>query len=276
MKINLLFPILLALVLVSACSTKNPEFVLIHTSEGDIKVRLYAETPLHKQNFLTLVEDNFYDDILFHRIIKGFMVQTGDPESKDAPMSKMLGQGGPGYTIAAEIRPEFYHKKGALAAARLPDASNPKKESSGSQFYIVTGEVFSHEKLNQIEAIMNMQLRNQLIMEYFSRPENKGVRDELNRLSGSDTVAFNKLSLEVEQKMEQEYLNTQKFKFTETQREIYTTVGGAPTLDGEYTIFGEVVEGLEVVEKLNAAETDRSTDRPLNPIKILGMETVNK
>lgn len=192
--------------------------VLFKTSEGDITIALYDDTPKHKENFIKLVNDNFYKDVLFHRIIKGFMIQTGDPDSKNAAAGKMLGSGGPGYTIPAEIVPRNIHKRGAVAAARLADQVNPKKESSGSQFYIVDGQVTPPDYLNQI-----------------AQQTGKEFNDE--------------------------------------QTEIYTTIGGAPFLDGDYTVFGEVVSGMEVVDKIASAQKDQR-DRPVKDIKIISAEVI--
>ena len=174
---------------VAADKFENMTKVLIKTSMGDITIALYDETPLHKENFIKLVNDNFYNDVLFHRIIQGFMIQAGDPNSKQAKAGEMLGNGGPGYTIPAEIVPTLTHKRGAVAAARMGDQVNPKKESSGSQFYIVDG------------------------------------------------------------------------------------MNGAPHLNGDYTIFGEVISGMEVVDKIALTATN-SAERPVRDIFIVGIKPV--
>lgn len=185
--------------LFSQISPKNQKetVVLISTSKGDIKIKLYNETPLHRDNFIKLVNDSYFDGILFHRVIKGFMIQTGDPDSKTAKSGQMLGNGGPNYTIPAEIVSKYFHKKGALAAARTGDSMNPKRESSGSQFYIVQGKKFTDDELNMYESRL-------------------------------------------------------KVKFSKEQRDAYITVGGAPHLDGSYTIFGEVVSGLNVIDAISS------------------------
>lgn len=192
--------------------------VLFKTTEGDITIALYDNTPKHKENFIKLVNDDFYKDILFHRIIKGFMIQTGDPDSKNAPAGKMLGSGGPDYKIPAEIVPGNYHKRGAVAAARQADQVNPKKESSGSQFYIVDGKVSPRNELTQIE-------------QYYGKT------------------------------------------FTEEQIQTYTTIGGAPFLDGDYTVFGEVVSGMDVVDKIASAQKNQY-DRPTKDIKIISATVI--
>lgn len=201
--------ILLSLILLNAfmASCKKETLVLLTTEHGEIKIKLHDETPLHRDNFIKLVEESFYQDLLFHRVINGFMIQGGDPESRGADIKKPLGSGGPGYTIPAEFNLNLYHKKGSLSAARLPDYMNPGKESSGSQFYIVQGRTYSDTELDGIE-------------------KNLGI------------------------------------KYTEEQRTVYKTLGGTPFLDMNYTVFGEVVEGLDVVDKIAAVQTSKS-DRPL-------------
>ncbi|MBN2746623.1 MAG: peptidylprolyl isomerase [Bacteroidales bacterium] len=185
--------------------------VKITTSYGEIVVKLYNETAQHRDNFIKLADSGFFNNTLFHRVIQNFMIQGGDPSSIGASAGTMLGNGGPGYTIPAEFMPEkYFHKKGALAAAREGDQVNPKKASSGSQFYIVQGQVFT-------DSIINL--------------------------------------------MESYYRKT----FTSAQREAYRTIGGAPHLDGEYTVFGEVISGMEVIEKIAAQPVDRNA-RPLKDI----------
>ena len=190
--------------------------VLLKTSMGDIVIALYDETPLHKENFIKLVNDKYYDGVLFHRIIQNFMIQTGDPESKTAKPGQMLGNGGPGYTIPAEFVPGLYHKRGAVAAARMGDNVNPRKESSGSQFYIVDGRVFSTNDLNRVI-----------------------------QMTGKT--------------------------YSQEQIKDYTSIGGAPHLDGDYTVFGEVVSGMDIVDKIAAQQKD-GRDRPLEDIKIISAE----
>lgn len=185
--------------------------VNIETEYGKIVVKLYNETPQHRDNFIKLVKEDFYKDLLFHRIIKGFMIQGGDPDSKDAPAGKMLGSGGPGYTVPAEFDSSFIHKKGALSAARMGDQMNPKKESSGSQFYIVQGKTYGEQELEQ-----------------------------LSRQTGVN--------------------------YTDEQKEIYKTIGGTPFLDMQYTVFGEVVEGLDIIDKIAAVQTAPG-DRPVEDVK---------
>ena len=201
----------------STSFAKDGPKVEIHTKYGKMVLVLYDETPIHRDNFLKLVDDGFYNGTLFHRVIPNFMIQGGDPNSKNENLEQRLGNGGPGYTLPAEFNPNLIHKKGALAAARMPDGVNPKKESSGSQFYIVEGEVFNDEKLTMVEKRIG------------------------NRLS-------------------------------DLQRKVYKTVGGTPHLDGEYTVFGEVVEGLDVISKISAVKrlrNDLPAEKIIMSIRIL-------
>ena len=191
----------------------NEVLVVMTTNYGDITLKLYNDTPLHRDNFIKLVQEGTYDGLLFHRVIEGFMIQGGDPDSRDAKPGKMLGEGDLGYLIPAEFVPNRFHKRGALAAARQGDDVNPEKQSSASQFYIVQGTVWSEADLERM------------------------------------AVRFNK-------------------KFTAEQRKVYATEGGAPHLDGDYTVFGEVIEGMDVVDSIAAAKRDRF-DRPLEDIKII-------
>ncbi|HNQ21093.1 MAG TPA: peptidylprolyl isomerase, partial [Bacteroidales bacterium] len=164
----------------------------------------------HRDNFVKLIKSGYYDSLLFHRVIANFMIQGGDPQSKNAKPGQMLGNGGPDYTIPFEYVPEYFHKRGAIAAARMSDNVNPKKESSGSQFYIVQGRKFTMDELNILEQ--------------------------------------------------------RGFKFTDEQKQIYSTIGGSPHLDGQYTVFGEVISGMDVVDKIASLPTDRN-NRPLQDVK---------
>jgi len=198
--------------------TQGTVRVKIQTTMGDIIVRLYDATPIHRDNFVKLAKEGYYDGTLFHRVIKNFMIQGGDPDSKNAPAGKMLGEGNPGYTLEAEFRPGLYHKRGALAAAREGDDTNPERRSSGSQFYIVWGRTFTPGQLEYLSEMLA-----------YKHPETGGL--------------------------------------SEQQRKIYATFGGTPHLDGTYTVFGEVEEGLNIVEKIQNVSTDPA-DRPLDDIVI--------
>ena len=209
----------------------------IKTTEGDIIIRLYDETPKHRDNFLKLTDEGYFNGTLFHRVIKDFMIQGGDPDSKNAPKGKMLGTGGPDYTIPAEfVYPQYFHKRGALSAARTGDEVNPNRESSGSQFYIVWGKTFKPAELKQMEHQMAMQQEQQV---------------------------FNQLTRE----HHEEIMNLRRNRDRVGQIEVYTNVGGTPFLDNQYTVFGEVEEGLDIVERIQNYDTDRN-DRPTEDIRI--------
>ena len=235
--------------------------VKIQTMLGDIVVRLYDETPIHRDNFVKLVKEGYYDGTLFHRVIKDFMIQGGDPDSKDAPAGKMLGVGGPDYTLEAEIKDGLFHKRGALAAARQGDEVNPERRSSGSQFYIVWGQKYNEGQLKQFSKQLNMQkiqvVFNQLASAH--RDEIMQMRRERNR-SGLQELQ-DRLAAEAEKQVA-DYAG-----LTEEQQKIYSTIGGTPHLDGQYTVFGEVEEGLDVVEMIQGTATARG-DRPVDDIEM--------
>jgi len=257
---------------VNSGSSKNDTIVVIETTEGTIKVKLYNETPLHKANFLKLVNESFYDGVLFHRVIKNFMIQTGDPDSKNAAAGARLGSGGPGYTVPAEINPLFFHKKGALAAARQGDQVNPNRESSGSQFYIVQGETFTDEELNMIEENANRGMVMPLIMKFIYAQGNEAYASRFEKAQQAQNIdSLNALGAQVEALIADQINALNTFKFTPEQREVYKTIGGTPHLDGAYTVFGEVIEGLEIVDKIAATRT-AAGDRPATDIKIISMK----
>jgi len=224
------------LVLVAACNPRISDGlrkndlhkdVEITTTKGVILIRLSDSTPLHRNNFLRLAKTGFYDSLLFHRVIRNFMIQSGDPDSKNGRPGKPLsqgGSGGPGYTIPAEFRPFLFHKKGALGAARTGDDVNPTRASSGSQFYIVQGKRFTDAGLDSVEQF---------------------------RLKGR--------------------------KIPEDQRSVYRELGGAPHLDQNYTVFGEVVKGIDVVDSIAAVQTTGPPlDRPLTGVRILHVRLVRR
>ena len=215
--------LLLSMVLFS-CSSKKEYKVRMYTTAGDIDLVLYDETPAHRDNFVRLVKESVYDSLLFHRVISGFMIQGGDPDSKTAPAGALLGEGDLGYSIEAEIMPDVhFHKRGVLAAAREGDDVNPQKASSASQFYIVWGRVYTREQLEQMQ-------------DFYRRRGNE-------------------------------------LTLSPVQIETYTTIGGTPHLDGGYTVFGEVVQGLDVVEKIQNVPCD-ANDRPLQDVRIIKVEII--
>ena len=235
--------------------------VLIKTSLGDITVRLYDETPLHRDNFLKLAKEGYYDGTLFHRVIKNFMVQGGDPDSRGASPTAHLGAGGPDYTIPAEFNKDLIHKKGALAAARQGDEVNPEKRSSGSQFYIVTGEIYSAGKLTQLERQMAQQQLQNIFNGLVVENRNRIIELRKNR----DNAGLMALQEELQQKTYAMAKEQGEPKYSPVQREVYTTVGGTPFLDQNYTVFGEVEEGLDVVDKIQLVKTQPG-DRPVEDI----------
>ncbi len=208
--------------LVSICSAASDSIrheVVLETNEGNIRIALYNETPLHRDNFMKLVREGFYDGLLFHRVIYRFMIQTGDSASRNAPEGKLLGLSSEGYKVPAEIRyPELFHKRGAVAAAREGDDTNPSRASSASQFYIVYGRRYNDAMLDE-------------------------EQQKLDKRTGG------------------------KVKLTSDVREAYKTKGGVPSLDGQYTVFGEVIEGIGIVEKIQMCDTD-DNDRPVTDVVI--------
>lgn len=249
------------------CAIPGP-VVEISTTLGNIIVKLYDDTPQHRDNFLKLVEDHFYDGVLFHRVIKDFMVQTGDPKSKDAQPGQPLGAGDPGYTLPAEIDyPKHYHKYGALAAARTGDQVNPERRSSGSQFYIVTGKKYSAGQIASMGDRAVMEKRQSV----FRRLVNENS-DTVRALQQSgDREALENFRLELVKKVEQE---VPAEALPEQIARDYSTIGGTPHLDGQYTVFGEVLEGMDVVEKIQNSPTG-SQDRPTEDIRITGMKVLD-
>ena len=230
----------------------------IETTAGDIVVKLYNETPKHRDNFIKLAREGMYDGTLFHRVIKDFMIQAGDPQSKNAPKGKALGAGDVGYTIPAEfVYPKYFHKRGVLSAARQGDNVNPKKESSGCQFYIVTGKVYNDATLANMEEQIN-QMRLQSV---FNALAQKHMKDIYKMRREGDQEGLMRLQDELIEQAEAQMAGKPRFEFTTEQRMAYTTVGGTPHLDGEYTVFGEVLEGMNVVDKIQRVKTDRN-DRP--------------
>jgi len=238
--------------------------ILIKTTEGNITVRLYDETPKHRDNFIKLAKEGYFDGTLFHRVIKDFMIQGGDPDSKGAPAGKMLGTGGPDYTIPAEfVYPKLFHKRGALSAARLGDEVNPERESSGSQFYIVWGKTFNQNELKQLEKQMAMQQEQDVFNKLAGEHRSEIMHLRRNRDREGLQALQEKLVDETKAKCKE----MGKPKFTQEQVDVYSSVGGTPFLDNQYTVFGEVEEGLEVVEKIQNCETLRG-DRPKTDISM--------
>jgi len=248
--------------------------VRIHTTKGDMVVELYNETPLTRDNFIKLVKQKFYDSTLFHRVIQGFMIQGGDPQSKKAAPGVMLGNGDVGYTVPAEIKADLYHKKGALACARTGDNVNPAKASSGCQFYIAEGKVYSDAELTQMEDRINMGMKQQIFSTIIDKPENAALKQKFIQYQQQSNIdSLRALAATIEPQIDSIYAKSPKFTYTAEQRKTYTTIGGVPHLDGQYTVFGEVIQGLNIVDSIAAVKTGPA-DRPVQDVRILSMEIV--
>ena len=238
--------------------------VKIETTEGDIVVKLYNETPKHRDNFIKLAKEGTYEGTLFHRVIKDFMIQAGDPDSKKATKGQMLGSGDVGYTVPAEfVYPKYFHKKGVLSAARQGDQVNPEKASSGCQFYIVTGKVYNDSTLLGMERQMNQARLNNA----FNALAQKHMKEVYRLRKAGDQEGLMDLQDSLIAQAEAQVAKEPEFRFTPEQVQAYTTVGGTPHLDGAYTVFGEVLEGMGVVDKIQCVKTDRN-DRPEEDVKI--------
>jgi cyclophilin family peptidyl-prolyl cis-trans isomerase len=249
--------------------TYSKETILITTSYGNMKIKLFEETPLHKKNFLKLIKQGTYDSLLFHRVINNFMIQGGDPDSKRANDTILLGNGDVGYWIPAEFNPKIIHKKGMLAAAREGDDVNPKKESSGCQFYIVMGKKYDSLALQKAEIRVNREVITKInylvgfggksvkLKAYYNRLYTQGKEDSLKIVVKQLTDSVSKI----------EYVKTKHYSWTTAQKKTYATLGGTPHLDNNYTIFGEVIEGLDVIDKIATVKTDKN-DRPKENIRM--------
>jgi peptidylprolyl isomerase len=256
-----------------SCAVKKDVYseIRFETNYGNITVKLYPETVKHRENFSKLVNQDFYSGVLFHRVIKNFMIQAGDPDSKTAKPGVLLGSGDVGYSIPAEfVYPKYYHKRGVLAAAREGDDVNPLKASSGCQFYIVVGKIFTDAELDSLETNNNRKREFQLYQAISNSKSDEitKYRQEKNQaklVMLRDSI-INAVQLEMKK--------NGRFKFTEQQRNDYKTIGGTPHLDGAYTVFGEVIGGMDVVEKISKVKTDNN-DRPLKAVKILKTVCIN-
>lgn len=235
--------------------------VKISTTLGDIIVRLYDETPLHRDNFLKLAKEGYYNGTIFHRVIKDFMIQGGDPNSKDPQPGAQYGTGGPDYTIEAEIKPELIHKRGALAAARQGDEVNPERRSSGSQFYIVWGKTYTQGQMGQLAKQMDMQAQQAIFNKLVAEHRSQIMQLRRDR----DREGLMELQNELESQTYAMFKSQGKKGLSDAQKEAYSTVGGTPHLDGQYTVFGEVEEGLDIVEKIQNTAT-MPGDRPKDDI----------
>ncbi|HRJ31282.1 MAG TPA: peptidylprolyl isomerase [Cyclobacteriaceae bacterium] len=261
--------LIVSFIITSCAQKKNHDYVItIKTNYGDMVAILYDETPKHKANFIKLVKEKYYDSLLFHRVIEEFMIQGGDPNSKKAQPGQSLGNGGPGYTVEAEFNPKFFHEKGAFSAARLGDQANPTKASSGSQFYIVQGKKYTDEEITQLEQGIQYNRKNMALREVLFMPEYEEVRNLVVRKQqegdGAWLGSFFEKADTLIQKVKKDY---QPFAFSEAQKTRYKEVGGAPHLDGDYTVFGKVIQGLDVIDKI-AAVPKGPGDRPMQDVRM--------
>ena len=240
--------------------------ISMKTTLGDIKIRLYDNTPLHRDNFIKLVNNKFYEGISFHRIIKEFMIQAGDPETNPALSS--LPDSLKVYTIPAEFNPMNFHKKGALAAARQGNNVNPEMRSSGTQFYIVQGKILTDTELGQAEQRINNNIKQAVFYKYLYLTADS-VRKAGKTLTDSEIQEIATVKMF-------QYLNSAaSYKITEEQRNAYKTIGGTPLLDGTYTVFGELIEGMDIIGRIASVPTG-ANDKPLDDIKILKVKIVSK
>ena len=252
------------LLLGTVSAQEKETFALIETNLGTMKVKLYNDTPIHRDNFIRLAKSGHYNGTLFYRVIKDFIIQGGSSDSRGARPGQFIGFG-EAITLDAEMKQHHYHKKGALAAPRQPDRVNFLKESDISQFYIVHGKQYTDEELDIIEKSVNIPIKNAIQRKYYT-PKKKVLLDSLRKQK--KTAEFREIAGKIKQDIAFEWnANTDKVYMPKDKREAYTTQGGVHHLDKEYTVFGEVVEGLEVIDKIAALQTDKN-DRPLKDVTI--------
>lgn len=251
--------------ILSMSSFSQSNVVEISTNLGSMKFRLYDDTPKHRDAFIELTKEGYYNGTLFYRIIQDFLIQGGSKSSKGAAPGKRIGYGDPDKTVDDEILPKYFHKKGALCAPRQPDEINPFKQSDISQFYIVKGRVHTSGEIDTMELAVNRPIRNKIVNSIMTTD----VREELKRLKEEKKVdEFRDLAQKVKDKIETEYrLSPGVLEFSDARREAYTTIGGYPDLDGKFTIFGECISGFEVIDKIAALSTDKN-NRPFTDVKI--------
>lgn len=253
-------------------TTLKDATVEVATTVGNFTILLYGDTPKHRENFLKLVKEGFYNGTLFHRVIKDFMIQAGDPDSRNAAPGQRLGAGGPGYKIDAEIKfPKHFHKRYALAAARQGDQVNPMKQSSGSQFYVVTGNKMTEGQMLQLQ----QQLENKQKQSIFNQMALEHRDSIISMQQRGDFEGLRSLQDSLIKQTEEKAKGLPNATITDEMKTAYTTVGGAPHLDGEYTVFGEVIKGMDTIDKIEKAETDKA-DRPNDDIKIISMKVISE
>jgi cyclophilin family peptidyl-prolyl cis-trans isomerase len=236
--------------------------VLIRTDYGNMKIMLYDDTPKHRDEFLRLVDQKHFDGTLFYRSVKDFVIQGGSSDSRNAPPGKHIGYGDEAVNIDSEFSPRRFHKKGAVCAPRQPEKINFFKSSDISQFYIVKGRVYTSEELDKLEIVHNNPIKREIRNTYYLP-----YKDELEKLKTEDPQKYNKLAREIKETMDMQYRISNYLEYSEQQRGVYTTIGGTPELDNEYTVFGEIVEGMNVIDKIAAIPVD-DNDRPLKDVKM--------
>ncbi|GET20630.1 peptidylprolyl isomerase [Prolixibacter denitrificans] len=268
---KIVFLLVLFFAVIAAKAQQPEHVVVISTNFGDMKCKLYNDTPKHRDKFLQEVRKGYYNGTLFYRVIHNFLIQGGAADSRNAPPGKRIGYGDPAFTVDDEIRPNHFHKKGALCAPRQPDKVNPFKQSDISQFYIVEGRVFRPGELDTMELANNVPIKQQIVNQILT-PE---IKAKLKKLKEEKKVKeFRALANPIKGQIETEYaLNPHVLKFSKAQRKAYTTVGGYPELDRKYTVFGEVIDGFDVIDKIAAMKTDKN-DRPLTDVKILNIKVI--
>lgn len=254
-RLRLLIPVISLFLALFSCASEKDYLIKIHTKHGDMYAVLFDETPIHKKNFIELVEAGRFDSTEFHRVIKNFMIQGGDVFGKEGlPQDQWP-------TLTAEIVPELFHSKGMIAAARQGNNINPERRSNGSQFYIVEGKVYERNEL-----VTDMKLLSETFFKYIQLNSNAGLKNEYSRLYGEEKFdSLNLLMLKEKSNLEKFYSISLEKPLTKEQIDAYTTVGGTPHLDGEYTVFGKVIGGIDVMEKI-ASEQTGQRDKPMESI----------
>lgn len=257
--------LVLVFIFISVAAESQNRIVEISTNMGAMRFKLYNDTPKHRDAFIELTQQGYYNGTLFYRVIQDFLIQGGSKSSKDAPPGKRIGYGDPDKTVDDEILPHYFHKKGALCAPRQPDEVNPWQQSDISQFYIVKGQVHTQGFLDTMELSVNRPIRNRVVQKHMT-PE---IRAKLKQLKEEKKVdEFREIANDIKARIEADYnLEPGVLKFSEEQRKAYSTIGGYPDLDGKYTIFGECISGFEVIDKIAALKTDKN-NRPFSDVKI--------
>ena len=235
------------------------------TNYGSMTLELYNETPLHRDNFIKLVNKKVYDSLLFHRVIENFMIQGGDPDSKKASTEIILGDGDLEYTVEAELKSNLFHKKGALATARV---ESPSRASSAMQFFIVQGKIYNDDELDNAETRINSMLaRHYVINDSVTKPLWIALNKALEEENENEATVLND-SIDTLAKLK---INFEGYRIPKSHRKVYKSIGGTPHLDQNYTVFGQVIDGLKVIDSIAASKTDEN-DRPLSEIRILSVK----